>query len=117
MSRKIDLSNPESLTKADRLYLQERGQHIALGIPAIRQARRGSEPVEYTGDAVTAEPDGGTGETNLDYDAMTVAALKQEVESRNEDRPDDAKLSTGGNKADLIARLRADDDADEIIEE
>lgn len=47
-----------------------------------------------------------------DYEAMTVTDLRSEIRSRNEDgRDDDAKMSTDGVKADLIAALEADDQA------
>lgn len=47
------------------------------------------------------------GETG--YGSMKVADLKAEIEKRNVDREDDAKLPTEGKKADLIEVLEADD--------
>lgn len=47
-----------------------------------------------------------------DYDTWTKDELVAEVNERNDDgRPDDQKLSTSGTKADLVERLRADDEA------
>lgn len=54
-------------------------------------------------DGSATEPEG--------YDAMTVPKLKAEIERRNENRAEDALLSTEGRKADLIAVLEADDSA------
>lgn len=45
------------------------------------------------------------------YDDLKAADLKAEIEKRNEGREDDAKISTAGNKAELVAALTADDDA------
>lgn len=47
------------------------------------------------------------------YDAKTVAELKAEIEKRNVDRADDAKLPVTGNKPALIAALTADDESQE----
>jgi hypothetical protein len=44
-----------------------------------------------------------------DYDSLTVPDLRAEIDKRNADREDDAKLSTQGNKPDLVATLEADD--------
>lgn len=43
------------------------------------------------------------------YDGMTVEALKAEIDKRNTNRADDQKLSTTGNKPDLITTLQQDD--------
>lgn len=50
-------------------------------------------------------------EADSAYSSMKVADLKAEIEKRNADREDDAKLSDEGNKAALIAVLDADDAA------
>lgn len=42
-------------------------------------------------------------------DDMTSAELKAEIDSRNEGREDDAKLSKAGNKTELLETLKADD--------
>jgi len=44
-----------------------------------------------------------------DYDTWTKADLTAEIEARNSDLGDDAKMSTSGTKPELIARLREDD--------
>lgn len=45
-----------------------------------------------------------------DSDVWTVERLKQEIDQRNGDgRADDAKLAKTGKRADLVARLEADD--------
>jgi hypothetical protein len=46
-----------------------------------------------------------------DYNNWTNKELKAEIDSRNEGRPDDEKLSVGANKAELVATLVADDEA------
>lgn len=45
------------------------------------------------------------------YAKFKVEDLHAEIEKRNAGREDDAKLSTAGNKPDLIAALEADDEA------
>lgn len=44
------------------------------------------------------------------YDDLKAADLKAEIDERNDGREDDAKMSSQGSKADLIALLVADDD-------
>lgn len=50
-----------------------------------------------------------------DYDEMTVEELKTEIERRNDEivreDPDAEPLSTSGKKAELIQRLKDDDEA------
>lgn len=48
-------------------------------------------------------------EADDDYDKWTKAELTEEIEERNKDREE--SLSTSGTKPELIARLRADDEA------
>lgn len=45
------------------------------------------------------------------YTSWKVAELETEIDARNEGREDDAKISKTGNKADLVAALEADDEA------
>lgn len=52
-----------------------------------------------------------TGGDATSFDSMKLPELKAEIEKRNADREDDAKLSTTGNKGDLVAALVADDEA------
>lgn len=66
--------------------------------------------------ASVAEGEGGAafeeyeGDTEaVDYDALTVADLKEEIRTRNEGRPDGDKLPVDGVKAELVAALQADD--------
>lgn len=57
-------------------------------------------------------PSGDSDSTDVDdkgYASLKVADLKAEIEKRNDGREDDAKLSTEGNKGDLVAALEADD--------
>lgn len=56
---------------------------------------------------------GGEPSNEKGYADMKAADLKAEIEKRNADREDDAKLSTKGNKATLVAALEADDSSDE----
>lgn len=44
-------------------------------------------------------------------EGMKVPELKAEIERRNADREDDAKLSLEGNKPELVATLQVDDAA------
>jgi hypothetical protein len=96
---------------------------VAVKVKAgdIRQLYRG----DVVGDDVSAESiehlkslgylEGTDGAEESDepkgYADQKVDELKAEIESRNVDREDDAKLSTDGKKADLVAALEADDKA------
>lgn len=55
----------------------------------------------------------GTDEADSDepkaLDDMSAAELKAEIDTRNEGREDDAKLSKSGTKAELLEALKADD--------
>lgn len=62
-----------------------------------------------TDDADTSDDSGSTGGDDKGYASLKVADLKAEIEKRNDGREDDAKLSTEGNKGDLVAALEADD--------
>ena len=69
-------------------------------------------PEESLATSVEYQPEDTETATSSDYEAMTVTDLRSEIRSRNEDgRGDDAKMSTDGVKADLIAALEADDQA------
>lgn len=64
-----------------------------------------------------AQPNGVTAASDLDevddnYEDWTVEELKTEINTRNEEGGRTEKLSTSGNKADLAARLHADDEAE-----
>jgi len=50
-------------------------------------------------------------EPKSQYDALKVADLKAEIESRNADRADEDKIPADGNKGDLVAALEADDES------
>lgn len=73
--------------------------------PSTR-ARRNKASTAATLRLTKAEP-----EPAGDYASWTVPLLKNEIDSRNADRPDEEKLSKRGNKASLIATLSADDAA------
>lgn len=61
------------------------------------------------GTSQQADPGAGTSP----YDGVVKADLLKEIESRNAERPDDAKIEPASEKnADLIAALKADDEAD-----
>lgn len=135
--RKIDTSDPSKLSDADRRYLQDRGQHIALGLDPlpVTAPQDGWANTTPTGDVDASPPDGGsvpnggkavplsnrsgaaTPETTTSYDDQTVAQLKAEIDSRNDGREGDAVISKSGSKQDLIDRLVADDSSSDDIEE
>lgn len=77
----------------------------------------GDEPPAKIAAQITnpdAWADGGKAEPEAadPYKGVSAAKLKAEIEKRNADREDDAKLSTEGDRADLVAVLVADDAAD-----
>ena len=59
-----------------------------------------------TGDAGAATSDGA-----VDYEAMTVAALRDLIQERNEGRDEADLIPTEGRKGDLVDALEADDEA------
>lgn len=63
-------------------------------------------------DGATSKSDGGSS-TPTGWSSKTKPELESEVESRNADRDDDAKIVVAGkgNKPDLVAALEADDAA------
>jgi hypothetical protein len=56
--------------------------------------------------------EGGGASESTDYSDMTVAQLRDEIDSRNESREDDDALTKSGTKDELIARLEEDDSSD-----
>lgn len=126
MSRKIDVSDPSKLTEDDIRYLQERDR-LPSGVEPIdtsTDVRAGSaslpdEPV--TGDVGTSAPDGGQAIPDpgdvRDYDSMSTAQLKAEIDVRNEGRDSDSRISKAGGHDALAARLREDDESTTIEEE
>lgn len=96
MSRQIDYSQP--VTGADRDWaLQFPGLHGAL--------------VEAS-DSIHGKPEDETLEGAVvqdNYDELNVAELVAELKRRNDE--EGTSLSTTGKKPELIARLRADDEA------
>jgi hypothetical protein len=116
MALNIDVSDPSKLTKEEILYLQDRDR-LPEGVEPIPQDERDgvktvlvatatgsatvpeSELDKYTG-RDQPEPDEDVVEVDS-YDDMTVEDLKAELQSR--------KLSTAGNKGDMVKRLEMDD--------
>lgn len=62
--------------------------------------------VTVTGDPVAATSDGA-----VDYEAMTVAALRDLIQERNKGRDEADLIPTEGRKGDLVEALEADDEA------
>lgn len=48
-----------------------------------------------------------------DYDEWTNEQLRNEIKRRNEDRPDDERMTVSGRHAELVERLEADDEDDD----
>lgn len=144
MSRTIDLT--EKLSEEDREYLLARGREqqvfqndaefvgdpesvrVANYIPGTSIDRAEGVPptpngdsrvvmgggeveVDEDGDELEDTPDSAAhlGETEDNYDTWDKAGLRAELENR--------ELPTSGNKAELIARLREDDESDESDDE
>lgn len=134
MSRKIDLSDPSSLSTEDRLYLQDRERLPAGAQPArvpsmVQGAATFPDPI--TGDVGTRVPIGGAvpppgdpshrsigpepdttttmsrSRQDQSYESLSVSDLKDALKQRG--------LSTSGNKSELVARLVEDDDS--VIED
>lgn len=69
----------------------------------------GREPLEDDDDS-DGDGDGDTPPAP-DYSKMNKGPLQDEIDARNAPRPDDAKIDREGTKAELAARLKADDAA------
>lgn len=93
MSREIPMDQP--LTEEDRAYLHARGQHATVEMLDEK----------YPADAEEAEAEEETGDNYDDTTAWKVADLKAELEKR--------ELPATGNRAELVARLRESDAAEE----
>lgn len=117
MSREIDTSDLDSLSKEDLLYLQERGQ-----LTAEQEAKYGldkstatSTPTGFTepdiGDVGTVGDEyivGGSpppepSAEGKPYEDWSKAELAEEAENRG--------LAKSGTKEELVARLQEDDEA------
>ena len=94
---KNDIDLTQELSDDDRLYLESRGLQAQLDLNALHLMGGGSTEEEIPDD----EP----------YKAFVVNDLKTEIDSRNEGRPDEEKLSSSGNRPELVATLVADDEA------
>lgn len=125
MSRVIE--DKKNLTEDEVRYLQDRegipGGGLPKGVAPVTTQSDSLSETEYTGasthDAPGNEGVGGLPPTQRiddeSYEGMTKAALIDLIDTRNEERGDDEKLSRSGTKADLIAVLEADDEDDEEI--
>lgn len=88
--------------------------HKVLEKPAVA-ADGTALPPKYTPEAMGA-PDPGVPPTELPpYGERTIPQLRDEIETRNQSRPEDAHLSKSGNKAALVAVLEADDAAPPVV--
>ena len=123
-------------TEQDDQYMRERPWIIAeyerMGFTdEMKQVREGIRPLESPGEASRVTTDDmrvgvlptdrkvqedrvsppADDEVEDDYDTLTVAQLQEEIDVRNRELPDEDKITRTGKKEDLIARLRADDEA------
>lgn len=98
---RVRLSNGvQKSLPADHPAVTAEGVEVILDKPAL-------DPV--TGVLIPDKTPVANGDSG--YDAMTVAALKAEVASRNEARDEADHIPGNGNKSDLVAALQADDAA------
>ena len=114
MSRKIDTSNPKSLSVEDRKYLQDRGR-LPAGLKPVTDADLANagnliDETESTGDVGGSQPDSDLVSTDdeggeeVAYEDMDKDDLKAECQERG--------LPVSGNKQDLIDRLIEDDESE-----
>lgn len=125
MSRKIDTSDPSSLSREDILYLQERDILPAGVDPIMDPSVVNMALPDNTGSVTNDAPQGGTSipppvssdsaPSASSYEEMTVSELKDEIDRRNENRDEEGQISKSGNKSDLIDALESDDDDQDIV--
>lgn len=101
MSRKIDVSNPENLSDEDRQYLRDRD--LTPQQYAEQQTALGFLSDAVLGVARRRQPRPVVEEVDEPYEKWASDELKSELRNRN--------LSLEGRKADWVARLEADDEA------
>lgn len=132
MSRDIDVSKLDSLSSGDLKYLHDRNQitdeqlaeglgrnvgevRRALASPSRTQADLEEE--ENLGDVGTVGDENLVGNRppppqeseTLEISEMTKVQLQEEIDRRNEDRPEENRLSRSGTKEELLERLQADE--------
>lgn len=101
MSYRIDVSNPEKLSDEDRKYLADRG--LTPEAYAAQQQARDALRNAVVGVARRRQPRPVVEEVDEPYSQWAADELKSELRNRN--------LSVEGRKADWVARLEADDEA------
>lgn len=69
----------------------------------------GDNQIQYNDDGDDPEDDDAVAEDYSDEDKWTFAALKEEIDARNMNLPEDDRISKGGGRDDLVARLLEDD--------
>lgn len=119
MSKNVDFSN--TLSEDDAQYLRHRPWLVRdAELSGITIKWPGEADDESSQDEQTVSAEGSDDEEDeVDYHDLSVAALKAEIEARNEDREEDDQIevSKGAKKDDLIAALEADDESDESEED
>ena len=109
MAREIDFS--KKLTDDDKQYVRQRPWLVR---EAEMQGHEGVRAEVYSDSSTGAEDDSNEGDdAPRDYSKLTIAQLQKEIDSRNEELDEDEQIDRSGNKADLIARLQEDDEAQE----
>ena len=102
--------SPVVVSVVDSEEFEKAAQALSDANEVIEELR--ARVAELEGDAA-GDGDATGGDEKGAYDDLTVVALKEEIDKRNEGRADEAKLSKSGDKAALVAVLVADDKAQE----
>jgi hypothetical protein len=72
----------------------------------MRIGTQAPQQIDPRSNGVTGD---GDEDDDVDYNEWSVADLKAEIDERNKEENREEKLSTSGNKADLVKRLEEDD--------
>lgn len=118
MAREIDL---DDMSDDDLLYISQRSWLVdeAMRVhgvdlkPKISQVLYGTDKVPAgPGKIITTESANppADDEEPIDYEEWTKDQLVKEIQARNVDLDEDSQMSISGVKAELVARLRADDE-------
>lgn len=110
---------PLPLSDENREWLQARSKDTmiaALDREWANQEYHERVMAERAAEADESEVEAAEEDEDPDYDNWTVAELTGEIEERNKEEGRETPISTQGKKAELVARIREDDERETSAE-